>query len=754
MVLYNVYPDGLTPLPAGFVYFSAALAASQNGDILALASGQIFAFTQPLYITKSLTFNNTNPLGAKPTMSFNSSAGAIVIQANNVSMNNILIYVTSNVANAIIITGAVSAINKCTINSCDIYYTNKGIVLQAVCNNVNNTGTINFTNNNFYRNTGSVGLITAMQLNYFNNNIYINNNTTFDNLSNTRFIHIGGTGNPSTSTKAGSINLVRNTFLNGSIDSFYYQDNFISTGLRKLNTVFIDDTTGFNRVNAKFFMYFANSSSSDFDMYNSIIVRNNYVQCCNAFAVIASPSDVTTNYNKFIQFTDDNQGIFTNLPNIWNVGTSPANIYLAYVSPSQIPNPTFLLNMYAAVNKITVPIKSTDLRSILTAVRTNDKIFFEDKILTCFVTNFNGSGGVLNKPSVTASNLVVGSASQSVVVENPQANSLYLLGVREPEVSTSSTVLSKPVTSNFFVKAYDSTLTDIGNISTTIVVSNVPQKPFINIYRLIEDSQTYVKQTTAFRKKNTKTGYTMTLTAQSEYVSLAEDETGALGDPYIKTIAGSIYKLPDENAIYRLLQTDTLIINGETRLLNTEEIQRTAENAVQILKRGNYKISDVQELIFQNMCFFNKIYINNNGKEALINMDTLEMFNNGLQYILNEFEDDNQQSIIPIYNGIPSYIKEIVFQNSEIDWLALRLHTYNNLQIRNGLSLYLDKLAVPKNICGIFKDIDRPISSFKITSLNDIEPILEMNENIIRESKKEMFYRNDGQVFELNLLQA
>jgi hypothetical protein len=324
--------------------------------------------------------------------------------------------------------------------------------------------------------------------------------------------------------------------------------------------------------------------------------------------------------------------------------------------------------------------------------------------------------------------------------------------MREPEVSTSSTVLDKPTTSNFYVKAYDSTLEPIGNIETTIQLSNVVRKPFVSVARLADDATTYTKIGVAFRARKTINRYRIKLTNNSEYVTLDEEETGALGDPYVKTLEGGIYKLPDENAVYRLFQAGGLIINGETRLLSNDEAINTALNAKTLLAEGNYNISNPDSLVFQNMCFFNRIYINNEGRETLIDLDTLEMFNNGLEYILNEY-DDTEQNILPIYSGIRGHIKEIVFQNPDIDWIALRLHMYNNLQIRNGVSLYLDKTRVPSGSSGIFRRIDRPIPEYKLSGLNDCSLLSSYKGgNMEYQMKKEIFFRNDGQQFEMDII--
>lgn len=755
MVKFNVFPDGVTPLPSGFVYFNTAFAAANNGDILSLASGQTFTFNSPLIITKNIDFDNANPLDTKPIMLFTSAGGGIIIRADGVSIKGISIYGTSNVQRLIELTGTVVRINRCEIDTCDLYFTAQGIILNGLMNNTRNSGTININNNTFNRYSGS-SLITCIVLTYFDSNVYIKNNTTYDNLANIRFVYLNSSGSATTSRKSGSINFLRNSFLNVSDDAFFYQDNFSSTGNKKLNVVFVDDPKGFNRCNAKYFIYLSNSGPSDMNIYNSMIIRNNYVTCNNAFVVITSPTDIVTNYRGVIQFTDDNQGIFSSLPNHWNV--IGASNYLAYISNTgRIPNEINLRNLYKAVNRLTVRITTTELRSILAAVKSNDTVIIENNSITCGVANTIGSGNVITPPIAIASNVsATSTVSQTLTLENASTNTLYLLGMKEPDLVVSiTTVLSKPVTSSFFIKAFDSSLnTAVGNLETTITLSNVIQKPFVNVFRLNEDTGSFIKQATAFRAPNKRTSYKVRFTNQSEYATVEEEETGALGDPYIKTLSGKVYKLPDKDAIYRLLQTDTLIINGQTRMLSQDEAMNTAQNAYQILKRGNYSITDPQQLIFENMCFFNRIYINNNGQECMIDMDKVELYNNGLEYILNEFTDD-QQNILPLYNGIECNIKELVFQNEEIDWMAVRLHMYENMQIRNGVSLYLDKLCVPEYACGILNDIDRPVSMYEISNLNSTEQLsTNYSGHVPQEIKKEVFYRNDGKIFELNLIQV
>lgn len=751
MVRYNVYPDDDPNKPANYFYFTQALAFAVNGDTLALENDKTFTINNTLYITKNIDFESVSVLGNKPRLLLKGTSLGLVIQADGVSIKNLEIYYNPLSGKCIEITGTtINKINKLDIQNCIFFITDVGISINGIFNNTKNSSVVNIIGNNFNRYNNSNNLLKCIQLSYFDSNIYIRNNKSFDELSNSRFIYVNTVGG--VATKKGSINLLANEFLNASIDAFYYQDNFNKPTTKSLNVIFVDDRSGFNKSNSRYFIYLQNSSIFDMDIFNNITVRNNYVSSANAYIILHTPTAITKNFNKMIKFTDDNQGFFSSFPGIYNVNNQN---FLAYIAVSPITNPTLLTNLsnlYESKNKITVPITLADLKSVLEAVKTGDKINIEDRSIINEAFRYDSGINVIPKIEQPLNSLTV--IKQDLAITNAvgSVQNVYLLGIKEPVLNSGVVIESKPVVSTFYAKGYDSTLEPINNINIQTTIPNIPSKPFVNLYRLNEDTNSYVKYATAFRTKNTKQTYSVNLTNQSEYSVVEEEDTGALGDPYIKSLDGKIYKLPDENNIYRLLETDTLIINGQTRILTEEEQKNTINNSIYLSQKYNLNITP-EKFVFDNMCFFDKIYINNEGKELLIDINTLEIFNNGIDMKIDEYAD-NQQTILPIYQGLPCKVKEFVWFNKILDWIGLRVYLYDNLQIRNGVSLYLDRNNLTLDSLGLFKSINYPVKLYSIDKINNISSIRDQLNEYNYEFKKitEKFYRNDGQVFNMELL--
>jgi hypothetical protein len=100
--------------------------------------------------------------------------------------------------------------------------------------------------------------------------------------ANNRFIYVTGGASVTESLKLGSLNLLGNEVLTNSQDCFYFQDYFSYNNAKKFSLICKDsprtsvfDQTQYNQSNSKYFIRFRNITSTNFDQFASIIVRNN-----------------------------------------------------------------------------------------------------------------------------------------------------------------------------------------------------------------------------------------------------------------------------------------------------------------------------------------------------------------------------------------------------------------------------------------------------------------------------------------------
>ena len=88
------------------------------------------------------------------------------------------------------------------------------------------------------------------------------------------------------------------------------------------------------------------------------------------------------------------------------------------------------------------------------------------------------------------------------------------------------------------------------------------------------------------------------------------------GDPYIKPIHGPVYKLPDENAFYRLYENKDITINGEVKEIS----ENKKEKLVKYYKNKGFK--QINRII-KDIYTFRSLYLNVSGKKLAFNLDKI-----------------------------------------------------------------------------------------------------------------------------------
>lgn len=143
----------------------------------------------------------------------------------------------------------------------------------------------------------------------------------------------------------------------------------------------------------------------------------------------------------------------------------------------------------------------------------------------------------------------------------------------------------------------------------------------VSMYRSDDNRATYSYIGDALKKAGTAYTFSYTFTQNSDYRLQAAYGSG-IGDPYIMTIQGNLYKIPPFNGPMRLYQGavngNLLTVNATTRIDDDKESMDGDTNAViQTLTKPtgphNFTMTDA-------MSFFEKIYISYAGKSMTVNV--------------------------------------------------------------------------------------------------------------------------------------
>jgi hypothetical protein len=143
----------------------------------------------------------------------------------------------------------------------------------------------------------------------------------------------------------------------------------------------------------------------------------------------------------------------------------------------------------------------------------------------------------------------------------------------------------------------------------------------VGINRSDDNQQTYSFDGYAYKKAGTVSTFSFTFVRNSDY-RIAMAYGSGIGDPYIMTVGGNLYKIPPFNGPMRLYQgavgNQLLTVNATTRIDDDKAAMDGDTNAViQTLTKPtgphNFNMTDA-------MSFFEKIYISYGGKSMTVNV--------------------------------------------------------------------------------------------------------------------------------------
>ena len=146
----------------------------------------------------------------------------------------------------------------------------------------------------------------------------------------------------------------------------------------------------------------------------------------------------------------------------------------------------------------------------------------------------------------------------------------------------------------------------------------------------------------------------------------------AMGDPYINTIRGNLYKLPDKDMIIELFNNKELRINSE--------ISKYPEN---------------DGTKYDHMYFMKYVYVDFNGCELVI-----DMFNHGNYFTYND--DNDMVKIDQLPNGLPNGFEFVDYdQVAHLDNTNIPIDKVNSSVIKIKTSklgnIYLRIIYIPQN---------------------------------------------------------
>jgi hypothetical protein len=132
--------------------------------------------------------------------------------------------------------------------------------------------------------------------------------------------------------------------------------------------------------------------------------------------------------------------------------------------------------------------------------------------------------------------------------------------------------------------------------------------------RIVQSSQTPITSTTVLGEGTqvyvNNTGFILGSILQTEGYTPQTLSSSIIGDPYIRTIQGMLYKLPNQHRCYRLIQTEDLIVNTTVTPLGTTHQERRQRYIRKYNINGVGKNTEyfIHELFFQFRGNYSMIY--------------------------------------------------------------------------------------------------------------------------------------------------
>lgn len=185
---------------------------------------------------------------------------------------------------------------------------------------------------------------------------------------------------------------------------------------------------------------------------------------------------------------------------------------------------------------------------------------------------------------------------------------------------------------------------------------------------------------------------------------------GAIGDPYITTLQGFRYKMPNSMGYYRMLQGDGVIINASISPLTNEEKKNILFYCEQAVTNGFY--FDEFFISYRNTRLRYDRYLNilqeSMGCEYIGGKPCVEITSN-MEPILH----DNG------FLGVSERIWIDIKIRTETNEYKIKLSLYKNPQILNGIEI---SVFSTENIIGVLNDYVHP-KNYRIKSMTNTKKV-------------------------------
>jgi hypothetical protein len=159
-----------------------------------------------------------------------------------------------------------------------------------------------------------------------------------------------------------------------------------------------------------------------------------------------------------------------------------------------------------------------------------------------------------------------------------------------------------------------------------------------------------------------------------------------IGDPYIKPMYGSLYKLPDEEAFYRIIEGENVIINAQVQKVEQSYINERAKTL------NSCHFENVHSAVYNwdSMYFFTQICIHYKDEIAMYDLLKANLIGECPAWLnLKELSESSQSSFMYQNEHV---LKLVELSIAEI--LTIQVALYINPQVLTGIKVkkYSDKL--------------------------------------------------------------
>jgi len=152
-----------------------------------------------------------------------------------------------------------------------------------------------------------------------------------------------------------------------------------------------------------------------------------------------------------------------------------------------------------------------------------------------------------------------------------------------------------------------------------------------------------------------------------------------IGDPYIKPMYGPLYKLPDVDAFYRILEGENVIINAQVQVVQQEYINHHAK----MINDRFFKDVSSNVYDWDSMYFFTQLCIHYDDEIAIYNMLNTDLLTECPAWLSMKVINKKTESSAMYENEDVLKVVELSIENT----LTIQAALYNNPQILTGIKV-------------------------------------------------------------------